>query len=132
MRSHWVLPLCFTALAASTPKPDHKPESISYITLEEHWASPALYSYFPTVLSPLPPPILSATLVSLQEVGPVRLASMKNNSISLQVVSHVASGPEPMHNPNLNSFGKQPAILPHQALPCQLQGLLRAPHGPSC
>ncbi|KAK4678913.1 hypothetical protein QC764_000880 [Podospora pseudoanserina] len=104
MRSHWVLPLYFTALAASTPKPDHKPESISYITLEEHWVSPALYSYFPTVLSPLPPPVLSATLVSLQEVGPVRLASMKNSSISLQVVSHVASGPEPMQqSPLANS-----------------------------
>ncbi|KAK4645208.1 hypothetical protein QC761_0030170 [Podospora bellae-mahoneyi] len=110
MRSHWVFPLYFTALAASTPKPDHKPESISYITLEEHWASPPLYSYFPTVRSPLPPPVLSATLVSLQEVGPVRLASMKNNSISLQLFSRIKPCPA-----NFRGFCVLPMALPAEA-----------------
>lgn len=127
MRSHWVLPLYFTALAASTPKPDHKPESISYITLEEHWASPALYSYFPTVLSPLPPPVLSATLVSLQEVGPARLASMKNNSISLQVVSHVASGPEPMHNPDLTALANSQLFTRIKPCPANFRGFCVLP-----
>ncbi|KAK0668068.1 hypothetical protein QBC41DRAFT_322652 [Cercophora samala] len=124
---HWILPFCFTAVATNRNKPDQKPEPIGYITFEEHWASPALYSYFPTVLSPLPPPVLNTTLTNLQEVEPVRLASMKNNSISLQIVSHVASGPEPMHNPNLTALANSQLFSRIKLYPANFKGFCVLP-----
>ena len=64
------------------------------ITLEEHWLSPSVVDFYATKSRPDPyqeTELLKARRQDLVEFGDVRLKSMRENQVTLQVVSHAAN-----------------------------------------
>jgi len=78
-------------------------DDLIFITLEEHWVSPALTDSFlanpaaqTLIQDSFPPDFLPHAF----DVGPLRLANMTANQIRMQVVSH-ASDPAVLDQPSL-------------------------------
>jgi predicted TIM-barrel fold metal-dependent hydrolase len=64
------------------------------ITLEEHWLSPGVVDFYTAKSRPDPyseTELLKARRQNLIEFGDVRLKSMRENQVTLQVVSHAAN-----------------------------------------
>jgi predicted TIM-barrel fold metal-dependent hydrolase len=99
---------------------------ISFYTIEEHWASPALIGLF--AANPLIP--ISGTdalLPILAEVGPKRIASMDANNISVQVVSHIPAASEAMFMSNATSLANQQLADHVAAFPNRFRGFCVLP-----
>ncbi|KAK7756899.1 hypothetical protein SLS62_000915 [Diatrype stigma] len=83
------------------PPPLRLPQHRGFITLEEHWTSPAILSVSDT--NPLLPytQSRSATLApALRDLGALRLASMAEGDIDVQVIS-VALAPSALLSPSV-------------------------------
>lgn len=94
----WLFSVSFPTVA------DCSSSSLKYVTLEEHWLSPALQDT--TLSEPVFNLLINGSetrdifLPHLLDLGPLRLANMTANNIRKQIVSH-ATAPKALANPPL-------------------------------
>lgn len=102
MRLQLFIPIISSSVASPILSGNHaRYELLPFITLEEHWVSPAILSVNDTN------PVLAYTqsrspsfLATLQDLGVDRLASMSNGGIDIQVVS-IAVAPGALSNASI-------------------------------
>jgi predicted TIM-barrel fold metal-dependent hydrolase len=93
-----------TAASPLANRDNSHDDSLYYVTLEEHWISPAFSDPSLSTWGPELTRQAAGPPAAINEIGPIRLSNMTANHIRKQVISHLST-PRGLEHPDLVACG---------------------------